>query len=86
LRRDSTTRILITLCNEYVEVLDSLIAACAGSSRSELIEKIPAGFFSDLRKRRSGEESALGSLNGFIVLLVGVSGLASILEGLFEAK
>jgi len=75
-----SVKVLLTLRGDYVEALDKLIASGAATSRSELIEKIIGAFLADLKEGRKGD-SALGTLVGFILLLLGVAVIASILGG-----
>ena len=71
-------RIIITLPEENVQVLDGLVQHGIAPSRNALIEKIIAGFLSDVKEKRQAKNSALGNLVGFILLLLGLGVIASI--------
>jgi metal-responsive CopG/Arc/MetJ family transcriptional regulator len=71
-------RIIITLPEENVQALDGLVQHGIAPSRNALIEKIIAGFLSDVKERRQAKNSALGNLVGFILLLLGLGVIASI--------
>ena len=75
----TTQRIIVTLPEEHVNALDGLVQHGAAPSRNALVEKIIAGFLSDVRARRQSENSALGNLVGFILLMLGLGVIASIL-------
>ena len=67
-----TTRVILNMRSDYVQQLDNLVDAGVAPSRNALIERIIGGFLSDVKERRQSENSALGSLVGFIILLVGI--------------
>lgn len=71
-------RIIITLREDQVNALDQLVDGRIASSRNSLIEKIIAGFLSDLKENRKTDNSALGNLIGFILLMLGIGIVASI--------
>jgi hypothetical protein len=74
----STHRVILNLRSDYVQQLDGLVDSGIAPSRNALIERIIAGFLSDLRTGRKTENSALGSLIGFILLVLGLGIVASI--------
>lgn len=61
-------KILISLPEELVRKLDTLVAKSADSSRSALINRIIVGFISDLEEKRICE-SAVGSLIKYLLLI-----------------
>ena len=71
-------RLIITLPEENVQALDGLVQHGVAPSRNALIEKIIAGFLSDVKEKRQAKDSALGNLVGFILLLLGLGVIASI--------
>jgi metal-responsive CopG/Arc/MetJ family transcriptional regulator len=77
----STRRVIITIPSEYINRLDGLVSHGIAPSRNALIEKIIAGFLSDLQNSRKSTDSALGSLIGFILLMVGIGFIASLFKG-----
>ena len=72
-------RIIVTLREDYVEALDAMVENGVSPSRNALIQRIVAGFLSDVQKERQSQDSAMGALAGFALLMVGVGVLASIL-------
>lgn len=71
-------RIIITLPEENVQALDGLVRHGIAPSRNALVEKIIAGFLSDVKEKRQAKNSALGNLVGFILLMLGIGVIASI--------
>jgi len=65
----------------YVHQLDELVRLGVSPSRNALVEKIVGGFLSDLKDQRKSDNSAMGSLIGFILFMVGVGIIASIFKG-----
>lgn len=74
----ATQRIIVTLPSEHVNALDGLVKHGIAPSRNALIEKIVAGFLSDVKERRQTPNSALGNFVGFILLMLGLGVIASI--------
>ncbi len=72
-------RIIVTLREDYVEALDAMVEKGVSPSRNALIQRIVAGFLSDVQGERKSQDSALGALAGFALLMVGVGVVASIL-------
>jgi metal-responsive CopG/Arc/MetJ family transcriptional regulator len=73
-------KVLITLRQDNLNVIDELVRHGAASSRSEMVDKIIGGFVSDLRAKRQSN-SALGNLVGFLLLLLGIAAIAEIFGG-----
>jgi len=73
-------KVLLTLRDENVDAIDALVSNGAASSRSEFVDKIVAGFLSDLKAKRQ-KDTSLGNLVGFFLLLLGAAAIASILKG-----
>lgn len=73
-------KVLITLRQDNLNVIDELVRHGAASSRSEMVDKIIGGFVADLRDRRQNN-SALGNLVGFLLLLLGIAAIAEIFGG-----
>ena len=67
-----TSRVILNMRSDYVQQLDELVNVGVAPSRNALVERIVGGFLSDLKAQRQTEDSALGSLVGFIVLLLGI--------------
>lgn len=72
-------RIIVTLREDYVKALDTMVTSGVAPSRNALIQRIVAGFLSDVKKQRSTQDSALGALAGFVLLMVGIGAIVSIL-------
>lgn len=70
-------KVLITLRQDNLNIIDELVRHGAASSRSEMVDKIIGGFVADLRDRRQSA-SALGNLVGFLLLLLGLAAIAEI--------
>lgn len=70
-------KVLITLRQDNLNVIDELVRHGAASSRSEMVDKIIGGFVADLRARRQSA-TALGNLVGFLLLLLGLAAIAEI--------
>ncbi len=79
-RRESRTKVLLSIRQEYVVALDKLSAKGAASSRSELVERLIAAFLADLQQHRT-QEGALGNFVGFLVMLLSARTLKQILGG-----
>ncbi len=71
-------RIIVTLREDYVQALDAMVDSSVAPSRNALIQRIVAGFITDVKERRQTQDSALGNLVGFVLLMVGIGILASI--------
>ena len=71
-------RIIVTLREDYVQALDAMVDSGVAPSRNALIQRIVAGFITDVKERRQNKDSALGNLVGFVLLMVGIGLLASI--------
>ncbi len=67
-----TSRVILNMRSDYVQQLDELVNVGVAPSRNALVERIIGGFLSDLKEQRHTENSALGSLVGFIILLLGI--------------
>ena len=74
-------KVLITLRQENLNVIDELVRHGAASSRSEMVDKIVGGFVADLKARKMSNDTALGNLAGFLLLLLGIAAIAEILGG-----
>jgi len=72
-------KVLITLRQENLNVIDELVRHGAASSRSEMVDKIVGGFVADLKARKVSSDTALGNLAGFLLLLLGIAAIAKIL-------
>ena len=72
-------RIIVTLRDDYVEALDAMVEKGVSPSRNALIQRIVAGFLMDVKAERKSQDSALGALAGFALLMVGIGVVASIL-------
>jgi len=70
-------KVLITLRQDNLNVIDELVRHGAASSRSEMVDKIIGGFVADLRARRRSA-TALGNLVGFLLLLLGLAAISEI--------
>jgi len=77
----SNQRIILSMPINYVHQLDELVRLGVSPSRNALVEKIVGGFLSDLKDQRKSDNSAMGSLIGFILFMVGVGIIASIFKG-----
>ena len=77
----SNQRIILSMPINYVHKLDELVRFGVAPSRNALVEKIVGGFLSDLKDQRKSDNSAMGSLVGFILFMVGVGIIASIFKG-----
>lgn len=77
----SNQRIILSMPINYVHQLDELVRLGVAPSRNALVEKIIGGFLSDLKDQRKSDNSAMGSLVGFILFMVGVGIIASIFKG-----
>lgn len=77
----SNQRIILSMPINYVHQLDELVRLGVAPSRNALVEKILGGFLSDLKDQRKSDNSAMGSLVGFILFMVGVGIIASIFKG-----
>jgi hypothetical protein len=76
----STSRVILNMRSDYVQQLDELVSLGVAPSRNALVEKVIGGFLSDLKAQRKTENSALGGLIAFILLMVGVGIIKSIFE------
>lgn len=79
-------RFLVTLPDDQVDILESLVHQGASPSRNALIQQIISAFIADLRNQRPKEnpnflESALGALAGVFLFGLGVVALKEILGG-----
>lgn len=72
-------RIIVTLRDDYVNALDTMVTSGVAPSRNALVQRIVAGFLSDVKEERATQDSALGALAGFALLMVGIGVIASIL-------
>ena len=72
-------RIIVTLPDDYVKALDIMVEKGVSTSRNALIQRIVAGFLSDVKEERRSQDSALGALAGFALLMVGIGVIATIL-------
>jgi metal-responsive CopG/Arc/MetJ family transcriptional regulator len=79
-RRQTRTKVLLSIRQEYIAALDKISAEGAASSRSDLIERMIAAFLADLKQHRT-QQGALGNLVGFLVMLLGASTIKQILGG-----
>jgi len=82
----SETRILVSLPQHQIDILDELARQGAFSSRNALIQQIVAAFISDLRDKRTNEnpamlQSALGALVGGILFGLGLAVVAKLFGG-----
>lgn len=80
------SRIIVTLPDEEVEILDALANQGMAPSRNALIQQIIHAFITDMRERRPRTnpeylQSALGALVGAFLFGVGVAVLAEIFGG-----
>ena len=73
-------RIIVTLRDDYVQALDTMVKRGVAPSRNALIQRIVAGFLSDVKEERPTQDSALGALVGFALLMVGLGVIAGILS------
>ena len=71
-------RIIVTLRDDYVQALDAMVNSGVAPSRNSLIQRIVAGFLTDVKEKRQSQNSALGNLVGFVLLMVGIGILAEI--------
>ena len=71
-------RIIVTLREDYVRALDEMARRGVAPSRNALIQRIVAGFLTDVKEQRQSQNSALGNLVGFVLLMVGIGILAEI--------
>ena len=76
----TTQRVILSMRSEHVHQLDELVRLGVAPSRNALMEKVVGGFLSDIKNQRKSENSALGNLIGFILLMVGVGIIASIFQ------
>lgn len=74
-------KVLLTLREEHVRVLDELVTSGAAPSRSALVDKIVGGFIADLRAQKKPSDTALGNLVGFLLFLLGAAAIIEILGG-----
>ena len=79
-------RLLVTLPDDQVDILERLVHQGASPSRNALIQQIIAAFIADLRNQRPKQnpnflESALGALAGVFLFGLGVVALKEILGG-----
>ena len=78
-------QVLLTLRNDHVRALDNLVSTGAASNRSELVDKVVAGFLADLRNKGQPnpqtQESALGNLIAFFLIVVGIAAIIKALGG-----
>lgn len=74
-------KVLITMRKDYLNQIDALVKSGAAPTRSALVEKVIGSFLQDLRKQRTNQETALGSLVGFLLLLLGAAAVAKLLGG-----
>jgi len=78
-------QVLLTLRNDHVHALDKLVDIGVAANRSELVDKVVAGFLADLRNKgqanpqNKNQESALGSLIAFFLIIVGIAAIAEAL-------
>ena len=77
----SNQRIILSMPINYVHQLDELVRFGVAPSRNAIVEKIIGGFLSDLKDQRKSDNSAMGSLVGFILFMVGVGIITSIFKG-----
>ena len=77
----SNQRIILSMPINYVHQLDELVRLGVSPSRNAIVEKIIGGFLSDLKDQRKSDNSAMGSLVGFILFMVGVGIITSIFKG-----
>ncbi len=71
-------RVIVTLREDYVHALDEMARRGVAPSRNALIQRIVAGFLTDVKEQRQSQNSALGNLVGFVLLMVGIGILADI--------
>lgn len=76
----TTQRVILSMRSEHVHQLDELVRLGVAPSRNAMMEKVVGGFLSDLKDQRRSENSALGNLIGFILLMVGFGIIASIFK------
>ncbi len=72
-------KVLVTLRQEHLKAIDELVSHGAASSRSEMVDKIVGGFLADLKAGKQNNDTALGNLAGFLLLLLGIAAIAKIL-------
>ena len=56
-----------------------MVSSGVAPSRNSLIQRIVAGFITDVKEERATQDSALGALAGFVLLMVGLGVIAKIL-------
>ena len=79
-------RLLATLPDDQVAILDELVRRGESPSRNALIQRIIAAFISDLRNKRPNKnpkllESAFGALVGGFLFGLGIAAFAEIFGG-----
>ncbi len=79
-------RLILSIPDNQVAVLDKMVRQGASPSRNALIQQVITAFLSDLRERRPQQNpsmlhSALGALVGGFLFGLGVAALAKIFEG-----
>ena len=79
-------KFLVSLPDEQVVVLDSLVQQGVSSSRNALVQQVISAFVSDLRNRRPDQnprflQSALGALAGALLFALGVAAISEIFGG-----
>lgn len=79
-------RIIVTLPDEEVEILDTMVDKGMAPSRNALINRVIHAFLTDLRERRPREnpdflQSALGALAGAFLFGLGIAMLKEIFGG-----
>ena len=77
----SREKVMITIRNDYLREIDALVARGAAPNRSALVEKVLGSFVQDLRQGRRNQDTALGALVGFLLLLIGAAAIAEIFGG-----
>lgn len=82
----TVARIIVTLPDEEVEILNALADQGLAHSRNALIQQIIHAFITDIREHRPRDnprymQSALGALVGAFLFGVGIAVLAEIFGG-----
>ena len=81
----ASKQVMLTMRADHVEALDALVNVGVASNRSELVDKIVGGFIADLKKgqqpNQQNQQSALGNLIAFLLIVVGIAAIAEALGG-----
>lgn len=74
-------KVMVSIRQDYLKDIDTLVGQGAAPSRSALVEKVIGSFIQDLKQKRTNTDTALGAFVGFLLLLIGAAAVSELLGG-----